>query len=151
MNFTPEQIAKAKAAKNAEELLALAKENGMELTAEQAEKAFDSIQRSCELNDEELGDVTGGKFYTDEYFDSPDKVTFVHKKGDIVEVSTGWFSTTVRCCITDVRVVSFWISRKNFLGLPPMANGYRDEYYCTPLEEHWYFSGDWYLRTDLEM
>ena len=29
MNFTPEQIAKAKAAKSVEELLALAKENGM--------------------------------------------------------------------------------------------------------------------------
>ena len=36
MNFTPEQITKAKAAKSAEELIALAKENGMELSEEEA-------------------------------------------------------------------------------------------------------------------
>ena len=36
MNFTPEQLAKAKAVKSVEELLMLAKENGFELTAEEA-------------------------------------------------------------------------------------------------------------------
>ena len=36
MNFTPEQLEKAKQAKSAEELLALAKENGMELTEEES-------------------------------------------------------------------------------------------------------------------
>ena len=35
-NLTPELIAKAKAAKSAEELLALAKDNNMELTEEEA-------------------------------------------------------------------------------------------------------------------
>ena len=38
MNFTNEQILKAKEAKSAEELLALAKENGVELTEEEAKK-----------------------------------------------------------------------------------------------------------------
>ena len=35
-NLTPEMIEKAKAAKSAEELLALAKENNVEMTADEA-------------------------------------------------------------------------------------------------------------------
>ena len=40
MNVSKELLEKAKAAKSAEELLALAKNEGSELTAEQAAKAF---------------------------------------------------------------------------------------------------------------
>ena len=60
MNFTPEQITKAKAAKSVEELLAIAKENGMELTEEEAAKYFAEWHKEGELSDEELNNVSGG-------------------------------------------------------------------------------------------
>ena len=42
-NLTPEMIEKAKAAKSAEELLALAKENNVEMTDDEATSALDNI------------------------------------------------------------------------------------------------------------
>ena len=60
MQFTPEQLTKAKSAKNAEELLALAKENGMELTEEEAAKYFADLHKEGELSDDELDNVSGG-------------------------------------------------------------------------------------------
>ena len=41
--FTPELIEKAKSAKTPEELMALAKENGMELTEESAKAYFEQL------------------------------------------------------------------------------------------------------------
>ena len=60
MNFTQEQLTKAKAAKSAEELLALAKENGLELTEEEAKNYFEQWHKKGELADEELDNVSGG-------------------------------------------------------------------------------------------
>lgn len=60
-NFTPEMIEKAKTAKSVEELLPLAKENGIELTAEEAKMCFGQLHpASGELSDEELDNVAGG-------------------------------------------------------------------------------------------
>ena len=59
--FTPEMIEKAKAAKSADELLALAKENGTELTEEEAKAYFEQLNsKSGELSDDELDAVAGG-------------------------------------------------------------------------------------------
>lgn len=58
--FTPELIEKARQAKSFEELLALAKENGLELTADEARDHFEMINRSGELSDDELDNVAGG-------------------------------------------------------------------------------------------
>lgn len=58
-NFTPEMIEKAKSAKSAEELLALAKENGLEITAEEAE-LYLKTKEKVELSDDELDNVSGG-------------------------------------------------------------------------------------------
>jgi len=58
-----EMILKAKEAKTVEELLALAKENGIEITEESAKAYFDHRNQSCELADEELTDVSGGAVY----------------------------------------------------------------------------------------
>ena len=58
MIFTPEQPAKAKAAKSAEELLALAKENGMEMTEEESAKYFTEWHKEGELSDDELSRVS---------------------------------------------------------------------------------------------
>ena len=60
MKMTKEQFVKAKEAKSAEELIALAKKDGMEMSAEQAEKLFDALNKQGELNDEELEQVAGG-------------------------------------------------------------------------------------------
>lgn len=60
-DFTPEMIEKAKAAKSAEELLAIAKENGIELTEEEAKNYFEQLcPKSGELSDDELDNVAGG-------------------------------------------------------------------------------------------
>jgi len=59
--ITPELILKAKEAKNPEELMALAKENGMELTGETAETYFAKLHPAAgELPDDELDNVAGG-------------------------------------------------------------------------------------------
>lgn len=60
MKFTPEQLTKAKQAKSAEELLALAKENGIELTEDEAKKYFEQWHKEGEIADEELDNVAGG-------------------------------------------------------------------------------------------
>ena len=55
-----ELIQKAKDTKSAQELIALAKENGVELTEESAMAYFAQLHKSGELSDEELGNVAGG-------------------------------------------------------------------------------------------
>ena len=60
MKFTDEQLMKAKAAESAEELLALAKEAGIEMTAEEAAKNFAELHKEGELSDVELDNVAGG-------------------------------------------------------------------------------------------
>ncbi len=58
--MTNEQISKAKECKSAEELLALAKENGIEMTAEEAEAKFAQLNNEGELSDDELSGAAGG-------------------------------------------------------------------------------------------
>ena len=58
--LTPELIEKAKEAKTPEELLTLAKENGVEITAEEANAYFAQLHKSGEISDDELDSVSGG-------------------------------------------------------------------------------------------
>jgi hypothetical protein len=59
--FSPEMLEKAKAAKSAGELLIIAKENGVDLTEEQANAYFAKLNPSAgALTDEELDNVSGG-------------------------------------------------------------------------------------------
>lgn len=60
MELSKELLEKAKAAKSAEELLKLAKENGVELTNEESAAYFAQLNKSGELSDEELDNVAGG-------------------------------------------------------------------------------------------
>ena len=60
INMNQELILKAKEASSAEELMALAKENGMEMTEEQAQAYFDVTHKTGELADDELDNVAGG-------------------------------------------------------------------------------------------
>ena len=55
-----EIIAKAREAKSAEELLAMAKENDIEFTGEQAKEYYDRLHATGELADDELDNVAGG-------------------------------------------------------------------------------------------
>lgn len=53
-------IEKAKQAKSVEELLALAKGNGVELSEQEANEYFTQLGKAGELSDEELDNVSGG-------------------------------------------------------------------------------------------
>ncbi len=55
-----ELLSKAMEAKSPEELIAVAKETGRELSAEQAEKLFSSLKNGGELSDDELDSAVGG-------------------------------------------------------------------------------------------
>lgn len=62
MEITKEFLKKAKLTKNPEELITLAKENGVELTEEKAKTYFAKLNsKEGELADDELGDVAGGR------------------------------------------------------------------------------------------
>ena len=52
MNITKELFEKAKTAKSAEELLAMAKAENIEISAEEAAKAFAELNKTGELSDE---------------------------------------------------------------------------------------------------
>ena len=60
MNISKELLKKAKQAKTAEELLEMAKAEKVELTEEEAAKAFEELNKNGELSDEELDNVAGG-------------------------------------------------------------------------------------------
>ena len=62
MKFSPEQFAKAKAAKSAEELFAYAKEIGAPMNEDEAKVFFEQWHKEGELSNEELGNVSGGSF-----------------------------------------------------------------------------------------
>lgn len=60
MELNNEMLEKAKTAKSAEELLELAKANGVNLTEEEAKTYFNQLNKSGELADDELDNVAGG-------------------------------------------------------------------------------------------
>lgn len=61
MNLTSEIMEKAKQAKSADELLTIAKENGMEMTEEEAKAYYAQLHpASGEIADDELENVAGG-------------------------------------------------------------------------------------------
>lgn len=59
-NLTPEIIAKAKAAKSADELFALAKANNVEITEDEAKTYWAQLNANGTVADEELDFVAGG-------------------------------------------------------------------------------------------
>ncbi len=60
MNISKELLEKAKTAKTAEELLAMAKAENIEMTAEEAAKYFAELHKTGELSDDELDNVSAG-------------------------------------------------------------------------------------------
>ena len=83
MKYSKELIEKAKTAKTAEELLAMAKPENIEMTAEEAAKYFAELHKTGELSDEELDNVAvgcGGEEITEPKY----------KEGDLVWISGGF-------------------------------------------------------------
>ena len=60
MQFTSALLKKARSVKSAEELLALAQENGMELTEEEVEGYFAALHYEGKVSEDELENVVGG-------------------------------------------------------------------------------------------
>ena len=60
MNISKELLEKARTANSAEELLAMAKAENLNLTEEEASKAFAEFNKTGELCDEELDNAAGG-------------------------------------------------------------------------------------------
>lgn len=59
--FTKEMIEKAKTVKSTEELLELAKANGVEMSEEEAKTHFAQLNPKCgEIDDDDLDNVSGG-------------------------------------------------------------------------------------------
>jgi len=98
-NLTSEMIEKAKAAKSAEELIALAKDNGVEMTADEAATYFAQLNpKSGELDDDDLDAVAGGACA-----DSNDNANPAVGVGDTVQVTSG---ETCSSCGNNIGIVS---------------------------------------------
>ena len=74
-SFTSEMIEKAKTAKSAEELLEIAKANGVEMTEDEAATYFAQLNpTSGELSDDDLNNVAGGASGCSEEDDEPESM-----------------------------------------------------------------------------
>lgn len=56
-----ELMAKIKAAKSADEIVEIAKADGVKIALKEARKIFDEANKTGELSDDELDNVAGGK------------------------------------------------------------------------------------------
>lgn len=112
MNISKELLEKAKQAKTAEELLAMAKAENINFTAEEAAKAFDGLNKNGELSDEELDNVSGGcsSYSPSGKARSRDKVVFLYEVGQTVEIYNTPFGTTktARIACKFVRYSNSW-------------------------------------------
>ena len=80
-NFNAEMIEKAKTAKSAEELLEIAKANGVEMTEDEAATYFAQLNpKSGELDDDDLDNVAGGACASNsgEYAHEGDRVQVIN-------------------------------------------------------------------------
>ena len=113
MKFTDEMLEKAKTAKSAEELLAMAKAEKVELTEEEAAKAFAELNKTGELSDEELDNVAGGcgRDYEPSgetpKFHVGDRLAMVHPViGRSIAVRVTYVSS-VKSCMNGVNVFTY--------------------------------------------
>ncbi|MGN1099254.1 MAG: hypothetical protein ACI4S9_02830 [Christensenellales bacterium] len=112
MKFTNEMLEEAKTAKSVEELLEMANAEHIELTAEEAAKAFAELNKTGELSDEELDNVAGGcsSYSPSGNARSRDEVVFLYEVGQIVEIHNTPFGTTktARIICKFVRYSNSW-------------------------------------------
>ena len=137
MKFTDEMLEKAKTAKSAEELLAMAKAEKVELTEEEAVKAFAELNKTGELSDEELDNVSGGcgRDYEPSgetpKFHVGDRLAMVHPViGRSIAVRVTYVSS-VKSCMNGVNVFTY----------NTVAIGNKDSY--TNVAEYDLFIAEW--------
>ena len=137
MNISKELIETAKTAKSAEELLELAKAENIELSAEQAAKAFAELNKTGELSDEELDNVSGGcgRDYEPSgetpKFHVGDRLAMVHPViGRSIAVRVTYVSS-VKSCMNGVNVFTY----------NTVAIGNKDSY--TNVAEYDLFIAEW--------
>ena len=114
MKISKELLEKAKTAKSAEELLAMAKAENIELTEKQAAKAFAEFNKTGELSDEELDNVAGGGCGRDyeasgetPKFRVGDRLAMVHPViGRHIAVRVTYVSS-VKSCMNGVNVFTY--------------------------------------------
>ena len=113
MNVSKELLKKAKTAKSAEELLAMAKAENIELNAEEAAQAFAKMNKNGELSDEELDNVSGGcgRDYEPSgetpKFHVGDRLAMVHPViGRSIAVRVTYVSS-VKSCMNGVNVFTY--------------------------------------------
>ena len=107
-NITPEIIASAKAAKSSEELIAIAGENGVEMTEEEAKIYFAQLNENGVVSDDELDLVAGG---CDSTFKNGERVRLKKrcKCGSEIGIYTKLTAAghaCVRCAVCDEIVLS---------------------------------------------
>ena len=110
--------------------------------------------KAKELSEDELVQITGGRFYDDEYHENQSDVTYIFNIGDEVEVNSGWLFGTVRCKVVDRKIVWFETHNTGAPGIPAFnVRGYRDEYLVQELEDHWYFylNNEWLPRNEIQV
>ncbi|MGN0813042.1 MAG: hypothetical protein ACI4MQ_06015 [Candidatus Coproplasma sp.] len=99
MNISEDLLEKAKTAKTAEELLAMAKEENIELTAEQAAKAFAELNKTGELADEELDNVAGGaSCMFPEYKYNVGETVYIYGSDVIYRITSRYLSAQKKLC-----------------------------------------------------
>ena len=137
MKFTDEMLEKAKTAKSAEELLAMAKAEKVELTEEESVKAFAELNKTGELSDEELDNVSGGcgRDYEPSgetpKFHVGDRLAMVHPViGRSIAVRVTYVSS-VKSCMNGVNVFTY----------NTVAIGNKDSY--TNVAEYDLFIAEW--------
>ena len=105
MKFSKELLEKAKKAENADELLALAKSEGVDLTEEDVAKAFADLHHMGELADEELDNVSGGGCADPSKgcYSSRGEVKFKYEIGAIVWATEGEMSSKGKILSTSIK------------------------------------------------
>ena len=137
MNISKELLEKAKTAKSAEELLEMAKAENIEISAEEAAKAFAELNKTGELSDEELDNVAGGcgRDYEPSgetpKFHVGDRLAMVHPViGRSIAVRVTYVSS-VKSCMNGVNVFTY----------NTVAIGNKDSY--TNVAEYDLFIAEW--------
>jgi len=122
-------LQRARETQSAEELLALAKSEGIEITQGQAEEYFMKLHASMELSDEELDNVSGGGCYTKEgYLET----TIGYKCEYYEESSTmdlGVEGTCCRCKYWDIKSASqmIYFGQPGICRHPKQMKNYQKE------------------------
>ena len=137
MKFSNEMIEKAKTAKSAEELLEMAKAENIELSAEQAAKAFAELNKTGELSDEELDNVSGGCGRDYE----PSGETPKFHVGDRLAMVHPVIGRSIAVRVTYVSSVKLCMNGVNVFTYNTVAIGNKDSY--TNVAEYDLFIAEW--------